>query len=299
MIQTNAAVSRGNSGGPLINALGEQIGVIATIGNDLQNVAFAIAIDHVRRVLPEMLSVEQRQALWLGAACDPLAAKAIVQSVAADSPAGKAGLQPGDELVKLGGFELQQGIDLQLALLRCAAGDAVTLEAVRDGEPLHVEVSLAALPLTEPASGAGLEAGLQYAVHRGDWSQLPPFGALTPERSGRCERIDLTTINAPEDNFAVEYTGFVKVPADDLYAFYTTSDDGSRLWIGEHLVVDSDGLHPARECGGLVRLRAGLHPLRVQFFERGGAEVLDVAWESSSMPKSRLTPAELFSPPAP
>lgn len=294
MIQTSAAVSRGNSGGPLINALGEQIGVMATIGGDLQNVSFAIAIDHVRHVLPQLIAVEQRRNLWLGAECDPLAEGAVLSRIEVDSPAAAAGLQPGDRLRKVGGFALHNGIDLQLALLSHGPGDDVAVEFVRDDAAQLCRVSLGPLPLSEPlAAGDDIEPGLRFAIYRGEWSTLPDFSMLTPERTGRCEVIDPAAINAPVENAGIVYTGYIRIPTDDLYAFYTTSDDGSRLWIGARLVVDNDGLHPARETGGLIRIRAGLHPLRVEFFERSGAEKLIVAWESSTTPKATVPEASL------
>jgi S1-C subfamily serine protease len=296
MIQTNAAVNRGNSGGPLINALGEQIGVMATIGNDLQNVSFAIAIDHVRKVLPQLLSVEQRCNFWLGADCDPLADGAVIQSVEPESPAAQAGLQAGDRLRHVGKVNLHNGIDLQLALLPHGPGDSVTFDYTRDGREASCQVSLGTLKLADPTPAEGLEPGLQFAIYHGDWSELPDVSKLQPDRSGHCTKIDPAAINAPVEHVAIEYTGFIEAPADDLYAFYTTSDDGSRLWIDDRLVVDNDGLHPARETGGLIRLRKGLHRLRVSYFERGGAEFLSVSWDSPRMKKAVVAESVLFAP---
>ncbi|MCA9055754.1 MAG: trypsin-like peptidase domain-containing protein [Planctomycetaceae bacterium] len=297
MIQTSAAVSRGNSGGPLINAVGEQIGVMATIGNDLQNVSFAIAIDHVREVLPKMLAMEQRHGIWLGADCDPLAAAAFVSSIEAESPAARAGLQAGDELIRVGELELFRGVDLQFALLGHRAGEKLAVVYRREGKESATTVTLGELPLDEPLADVELEPGLQWAMYRGEWSELPKFAELAPERTGHCTDLKPGSIGAEDENVGIRWSGLIKIPADDLYAFYTTSDDGSRLWIGERLVVDNDGLHPARENGGLIRLRKGLHPLRIEYFERSGAEFMEVAWEAANMPKRRLDGDVLFSPP--
>lgn len=296
MIQTNAAVNRGNSGGPLINALGEQIGVMSTIGNDLQNVSFAIAIDHVREALPAMLSIEQRSNFWLGVDCDPLTEGAVVSRIEADSPAAMAGLQPGDRLTKLGEFDLINGVDLQLALVGRQRGDQLPLHYVREGQTHMAQLVLSTLPLPKPVADEGLEPGLQFEIYRGDWTELPDFNALTAERTGHCEAVDLAAISAPVEQVGIRWTGFIRIPRDDLYAFYTTSDDGSRLWIGDRLLVDNDGLHPARETGGLIRLPAGLHPLRLEYFERGGAEHLSIAWEGSNLPKELVPAAALLAP---
>ncbi|RMF74044.1 MAG: hypothetical protein D6744_15010, partial [Planctomycetota bacterium] len=66
------------------------------------------------------------------------------------------------------------------------------------------------------------------------------------------------------------FEGFITVPADDVYTFYLTSDDGSRLLIGPTVVVDNDGLHGMTEATGGIGLRAGTHALRIEFFEATG-----------------------------
>ena len=67
--------------------------------------------------------------------------------------------------------------------------------------------------------------------------------------------------------YGIKFTGFVKVPAEGLYTFYTKSDDGSRLYLGDRLVVDNDGLHSAAEITGMIRLAAGLHPITITYFQ--------------------------------
>ncbi len=58
-------------------------------------------------------------------------------------------------------------------------------------------------------------------------------------------------------NFALRFTGWFDAPADDLYTFHITSDDGSRLWIGDTLAVDNDGAHAAQTRSGRSALQAG------------------------------------------
>ena len=82
MIRTSAAISGGSSGGPLINALGQQIGVVTSRKADAENIGFAIAIDRVRQMLPVMLAAEERNGFQLGLAIDMLASAAKVVWVA-------------------------------------------------------------------------------------------------------------------------------------------------------------------------------------------------------------------------
>jgi len=78
------------------------------------------------------------------------------------------------------------------------------------------------------------------------------------------------------------------------YDFFTNSDEGSRLYIGNILVVDNDGLHPARERAGRIGLKAGLHTIRVEYFERTGAQSLTVSYDGPTFGKRAIPASALF-----
>jgi glucose/arabinose dehydrogenase/chitodextrinase len=137
-------------------------------------------------------------------------------------------------------------------------------------------------------------AGLTYSYYEGGFSQLPQFSTLKTVRSGRVATFSLSPASR-QDQFAMRYTGAVRVPTDGLYTFYTSSDDGSRLYIGERLVVDNDGLHAAEERSGSLYLRAGLHPIEVVFFENGGGQVLDVSYAGPGLSKRTIPASALVS----
>ena len=73
-----------------------------------------------------------------------------------------------------------------------------------------------------------------------------------------------------------------------VYTFYTDSDDGSQLFIGDDLVVDNDGLHSMKEVSGSVALSAGHHPIRVTYFEKNGGNKLNVYLESMKIQKQSI-----------
>jgi len=81
-----------------------------------------------------------------------------------------------------------------------------------------------------------------------------------------------------KDNVGAVIEGLVEVPQTGIWTFGTISDDGSKLWIGGQEVVDNDGLHGDREIKGEIHLEAGLHPIRVEVFERGGAANIQVKY---------------------
>ena len=78
-----------------------------------------------------------------------------------------------------------------------------------------------------------------------------------------------------------------------MYTFCTASDDGSTLSIGGELVVDNDGLHGERERCGVIALQPGLHPIRVDYFELTGDDVLHVRYFAPGIAKQPI-PAEVL-----
>ncbi|MBD0260574.1 MAG: hypothetical protein ICV83_33065, partial [Cytophagales bacterium] len=113
---------------------------------------------------------------------------------------------------------------------------------------------------------AGTVAGVNYKYYEGTWSTLPAFSSLTAVKSGNVANFDMSVRNRT-DNYAFQYTGYVNVPADGQYTFYTSSDDGSKLYIGTTEVVSNDGLHALQERSGTIGLKAGKHSITVTFFE--------------------------------
>jgi alpha-L-fucosidase len=93
--------------------------------------------------------------------------------------------------------------------------------------------------------------------------------------------------------FAQVLEGYLEAPADGIYGFFITSIDGSRLWIGDELVVDNDGLHERRELLGEIGLKAGLHPIRIESFSSGGEVWLSAAWRGPRVSKRAFRPEEI------
>ncbi len=132
--------------------------------------------------------------------------------------------------------------------------------------------------------------GLFYEYYEGDWSKLPDFDALKPTATGRAETIGVKPIQR-EDHVGLRFSGYVEVPIDGPYTFHLHSDDGSRLSIGNAIVVNHDGIHGGSELAGSIHLRKGKHALRVEWFEASGGEELSVAFEGPGLGK-RTIPAD-------
>lgn len=144
----------------------------------------------------------------------------------------------------------------------------------------------------EPAQVTGLQPGLEYEYFESDFGgQLPDFESLSPQRTGTSANVALPSHR--EEDFAVRYTGYVKVPTDGYYTFYTESDDGSILRIGGEQVVNNDGLHASRERSGTIGLQAGWHPITVTYYENTGEESLSASWKGPGLSKQPIPDVNL------
>lgn len=94
-------------------------------------------------------------------------------------------------------------------------------------------------------------------------------------------------------NWGARFSGLVDVPWADNWTFHLTSDDGTELWIDGQSVVTNHGMHGMVERTGWVDLDAGLHDVRVEFYQGGGPHGLKLAWSTSNLSKTPI-PASAF-----
>jgi putative serine protease PepD len=160
-IQTDAAISSGNSGGPLVNAAGQVIGVTTIVATgdqttSAQNIGFAIPVNQIATVLQRLRSGQAAVASAATAATGYLGVTstdpsdgslgALVASVAASSPASAAGLQSGDLIVAVDSTAITSATDLSAAIGAHASGDKVALTITRGTATVHLSATLAARP---------------------------------------------------------------------------------------------------------------------------------------------------------
>ena len=298
MVQTSAPISGGSSGGALVNALGEQIGVITSRKTDGENLGFAITVDRVREMFPKLLNVKERFGIVHGIAVDPFHDDgAKIVKIEEGSPASEARLQPGDVIHHIDDRKITGSCAFQMALIDRKAGDALALSIRRDEDQLEVTLKLSAANMVEPVEATGLKPGLRVERFAGEWKQLPDFNSLTPEETFISKQSPTTSKEGEKDHYAELFTGFIKIPSDDFYTFAIVSDDGSRLTIGERLIADNDGWHSETEVAGVVRLRQGHYPIRIEFFEATGDQALRVSVEDARGHRKSLPAGWLFHSP--
>jgi hexosaminidase len=142
----------------------------------------------------------------------------------------------------------------------------------------------------ETMAEARLEPGLATAYWESNLRTVRQLNdTLAPDREGQADSIGFPGYQRAE-RFALRFVGYLKVPADGIYRFTLTSDDGSTLTVGNRTVVENDGLHGPVEKSGLVALRAGLQPVMLDYFQAGGARTLRLAIQREGDPEP-LRPA--------
>jgi cytochrome c len=167
-------------------------------------------------------------------------------------------------------------------------------------EEVSFDADLSQLVSADPAIKAEeLLPGLFLRIYQYDRPLISlkniPFSGK-PAYEGHLPNVHVPTsdFKGLEDNFAFRYQGYINIPKDNNYVFRLTSDDGSRLFIGDRLVVDYDGLHGAGDKDGEIALSAGIHPIRVEYFQGLGGKYLSLKWKSFDDKEFTIIPKESF-----
>lgn len=126
---------------------------------------------------------------------------------------------------------------------------------------------------------------------------IPTTGMLGRGQIGNFNVAALQNMVDPgdTDTFSIRYTGYIQIATAGSYTFYTTSDDGSKLYINGVQVVNNDGDHGSQERSETVTLTKGLHPIMVLFYENGGGEVLEVRYQGPGISKREIPFSILYS----
>jgi len=159
LIQTDAAINSGNSGGPLVNARAEVVGVNTAIVRGVQGVGFAINIDGAKAVSAQLIANGFVRRGYVGVfpvTLNPLSAArlgldadmegVLLQRVLPDTPAADAGLQQGDIILAMDGNALPNTGELSKFLMTRAPGEVVETDILRDGDDMTLEITLGTRP---------------------------------------------------------------------------------------------------------------------------------------------------------
>ncbi len=158
MIQTDAALNSGNSGGPLLNGVGQVVGMNTGREDGADGIGFAIPIAHIKQHLDSLMTDGRTQHGYLGVSFRPVDEDVVadrdlkadhgayIVEVVADSTAKAAGIQPGDVILAVNGDPLRHGFELGEKVFTISVGDTVEFTVDRDGEWLILSAPLQARP---------------------------------------------------------------------------------------------------------------------------------------------------------
>lgn len=138
-----------------------------------------------------------------------------------------------------------------------------------------------------------LEPGLKYNYYQGAWKKLPKFISLKYLRTGVIKEPDIRKIKHRKNSWGVLFKGYIKIPKDALYTFYLYSDDGSKLYINNKVVVDNDGSHSAREAQGSIALKSGVHPINLMYFQDYAGESFKISYKTKNIRK-QVIPLSMY-----
>jgi serine protease Do len=183
-IQTDAAINPGNSGGPLVDLDGRVLGINTMIVGRGSGIGFAVPSTLARQVANQIIDEGQVRRAWIGVSFQPLTPElaqhfgltegaphgALVSGLVPDGPAAKAGVRPGDVILKVDGDTIQDSHDLLRSVLRKPVGAKVNLEVMREGRARTLALKTGERPgqsqevqsrgrpggSADPASGLGL-----------------------------------------------------------------------------------------------------------------------------------------------
>ncbi|MBB6127557.1 family 20 glycosylhydrolase [Mucilaginibacter lappiensis] len=143
-----------------------------------------------------------------------------------------------------------------------------------------------------PVKVRGTKPGLDCKYYKAYFKQTSLMKKTRVDSTFTTTAIEVpATVKAP--SFGIAYKGYIDVPADGIYSFYLTADDGAVLKIGPTLVVDNDGNHSAQERSGQIALKMGLHPFALDFIEGGAGFTLKLQYSVNGSARQDI-PAEWF-----
>jgi predicted alpha/beta superfamily hydrolase len=150
---------------------------------------------------------------------------------------------------------------LKAKIVSVRANSEVTIGNFKEGVPLP--------STTKPKKAK--PGGVNYFYYEGEWDKLPDFKKLTPVQSGIADK-DFNLSKFPrQSNFACVFEGYLEIERDGHYVFGIGSDDGTRLYLSNQLLIDNDGIHNNRnDKTFLLPLKKGFYPIRLEYFRKKG-----------------------------
>ena len=136
--------------------------------------------------------------------------------------------------------------------------------------------------------------GISWEMYKGKFIEIPDLETLNSVSKGTSTYFDLNEIEVPKHEFVLKFDTRIQIDEEGDYYFYTSSNDGSKLFIDDKLVVNNDGLHAVREISGKIYLKKGRHKMKLEYFQEGGTYTLSVYYKSDEISYRPIPRSILF-----
>ena len=152
------------------------------------------------------------------------------------------------------------------------------------------EIAMQRFEKVAPTGGVDIfkaTPGLQVNYYEGDWDKMPAFSSMDAKETF----ISSSVSNAGKkgnERYGLVLQGFLKIAEAEVYNFYLSSDDGSKMYLDDMLLIDNDGLHGMTEKKGTAALAPGYHIIRIEFFNKTGDDDLQLKIESLKLKKQEV-----------
>jgi len=138
--------------------------------------------------------------------------------------------------------------------------------------------------------------GLKYEYFTGTFKQVQDLELSKPVNSGILEgKISAEKWKTKLERYiGLKLNGYIFIPETGNYTFSTLSDDGSKLFIGNELIVDNDGIHWMNEAYGSIKLEKGFHKLNISYFDLTGGTTLNCFIQKEGKEKQEISASQLY-----
>lgn len=164
-----------------------------------------------------------------------------------------------------------------------------------DGKPVSAttKTKFVKVNLPEDQDFNTLEQGLKYEYYEGEWKKLPDFNALIPIKSGITSLFGISP-KLRDEYYGLVLSGYLYIPKTGNYTISTISNDGSKLYLNDNLLVNNDGEHGMKEVEAMIPLQKGMHPIKVTYFQTGAGNDLKVTIRGAGLEKQEIPAVILY-----
>ncbi len=132
------------------------------------------------------------------------------------------------------------------------------------------------------------KSGVKYDLYKGMWQNLPDFENMKPAKTENTKFIDLSCTDLTQE-YALRFTGYIKVPQTSVYTFSVDSDDGTKFYVADQEIITNDGIHGMKEISGEIALEEGWHNIKLMFFQGRGGQGLKAYIQGAGMKKQIIS----------